>query len=266
MSTARDVLITGASRGLGLALAREFASRGHDVTLVARDAGRLDQAVASVHAAAKGRIAGLALDMAAPDAVPRLAAALAAAGTKPEILVNKVAATGVGSFASQPAERLAETLALDVRLPVELAHHFLPGMIGRGRGGILNVASLAGVVPVPGLALYSASKHYLVALSRAVAAEVAGTGVTVSVLLPGPIETEFLARAGQQAPNLLERLRAMPPDIVARVAYEGFAAGQTVIVPGLINMIYYAGIRVLPPAILMRGLRGTFLRGEGRTP
>lgn len=261
MTAKLEAVVTGASRGLGLALAQEFAMRGHDVVLVARDAGRLEAAASSLRASAPGRVLCLPLDLAVPDASDRLSEGLARIGAKPEILVNNVAWASVGAFSGSDRAQLRRGIDLNVRLPTELALHFLPRLLQAGRGGILNVASLAGIVPFPGLALYSAGKHFLVALSRAVASEIAGSGVTVSVLLPGPLDTQFLEEAGQQRPNLLERFRAMPPEIVARVAYDGFAAGQRVIVPGLVNMVYYAGIRALPTGLIVRGLRRAFLPG-----
>ena len=191
------VLVTGGSRGIGLALARGFAARGHDLFLIARDAERLHEAAAAI-TAEFGVWVGLApCDLARRGAAAGLLAALDAARCTVDVLVNCAGVAALGSFIDNDAAAARAMRNLNIEAATDLMHACLPAMVARRRGGILTVASLAGVTPMPYLALYGATKSYLVALSRAVATEVAGTGVTVSVLLPGPVDTGFFANSMQ---------------------------------------------------------------------
>src|ERR1700674_2343023 len=139
-------------------------------------------------------------------------------------------------------------------------HACLPAMVARGRGSVLNVASLAGMMPMPYLALYGATKSYLIALSRAVATELAGTGVTVSVLLPGPVDTGFFARNLDADVRRVGLLPGLSPEAVAHTAIEGHLAGQTVITPGLLGSLCRLGLKLLPyyvfAPLVGRALRG----------
>ena len=228
------VLVTGGSRGIGLALAHGFAARGHDVVLVARDAERL-QRTASAIAAAHGVSADhIACDLAEPHAVADLMTAVADAGCRVDILVNCAGVGTSGAFTGNDAAGMRAALRLNMDAATALMHACLPGMVARGRGGVLNVASLAGMLPMPYLALYGATKSYLVAASRAVASELAGTGVTVSVLLPGPVDTGFFAHNMQSDEQRTGLLPGLSPEAVARTAIDGFLARQTVITPGML--------------------------------
>ena len=220
------VLVTGGSRGIGLALARGFAARGHDLFLIARDAERLHAAAAAI-AAQFGVWVGIApCDLAQPGAVRRMLAALDAARCTVDILVNCAGVAASGSFIDNDAAAARTMRNLNIEVATDLMHACLPAMVARGRGGVLNVASLAGMTPMPYLALYGATKSYLIALSRAVATEVAGTGVTVSVLLPGPVDTGFFARSMQASERRTALLPALSPEAVARTAIDGFFAAS----------------------------------------
>ena len=151
-------------------------------------------------------------------------------------------------------------LRLSMDAATALMHACLPGMLARGRGGVLNVASLAGMLPMPYLALYGATKSYLVAASRAVASELAGTGVTVSVLLPGPVDTGFFAHNMQSDEERTGLLPGLSPEAVARTAIDGFLARQTVITPGLLAWLTLLGLKVLPKRMLVAFVRAV-LRG-----
>ena len=217
------VLVTGGSRGVGLALARGFAARGHDLFLIARDAQRL-QAAAAALATQCGVWVGVApCDLAQPGAVPGMLAAADAAGCTVDILVNCAGVAASGSFIDNDAAAARTMRTLNIEVATDLMHACLPAMVARGRGGVLNVASLAGMTPMPYLALYGATKSYLIALSRAVATEVAGTGVTVSVLLPGPVDTGFFAQSLQASQRRTGLLLALSPEAVARTAIDGFS-------------------------------------------
>ena len=254
------VLVTGGSRGIGLALAHGFAARGHDFVLVARDAERL-QRTASAIAAAHGVSADhIACDLAEPHAVADLMAAIADAGCCVDILVNCAGVGTSGAFTGNDAAEIRAALRLNMDAATALMHACLPGMVARGRGGVLNVASLAGMLPMPYLALYGATKSYLVAASRAVASEVAGTGVTVSVLLPGPVDTGFFAHNMQSDEQRTGLLPGLSPEAVARTAIDGFLARQTVITPGMLAWLTRLGLKVLPQRMLVAFVRSV-LRG-----
>jgi uncharacterized protein len=251
------VLVTGGSRGIGLALAHGFAARGRDLILVARDRERLQRASAAIAAAHAVSVETIACDLAEPDAVTGLVAAIGAAGCHVDILVNCAGVGASGAFASSDPPETRTALHLNIDAATALMHACLPGMLERRRGGVLNVASLAGILPMPYLALYGATKSYLVSLSRAVAREVAATGVTVSVLLPGPVDTGFFSHNMHADEHRTGMLPGLSPEAVARTAIEGYLAGQTVITPGMLGWLCRLGLKLLPrpmPAAFVRGV------------
>src|SRR5919201_569463 len=188
-------LITGASAGIGTALAHEFARHGHELLLIARREQRLAELADAIAAQGHKRPLMRPVDLAAPDAVGRITDALARLDVEPETVVNNA---GFGLVGAAAKLDLAEQLAmidLNVRVLTDLSLAFI-GALQRRRGGILNVASVAGFLPGPGMAMYYASKAYVVSFSEALHQELAPTGVRVSALCPGPVPTEFQARAG----------------------------------------------------------------------
>ena len=258
------MLVTGGSRGIGLALAHGFAARGHDVVLVARDAERLQRAAAAIAAAHGVSAEHLACDLAEPHAVADLMAAIDDAGCCVDILVNCAGVGTSGAFAQNDAAQVRAALRLNMDAATALMRACLPGMVARGRGGVLNVASLAGMLPMPYLALYGATKSYLVALSRAVASEVAGTGVTVSVLLPGPVDTGFFAHNMHADAERTGPLPGLSPQTVARTAIDGFLARQTVITPGMLGWLSRLGLKLLPQRMLVAFVRPILRRRARR--
>lgn len=213
-------LITGASSGIGDALARIHAARGGDLVVVARRAERLVALKAELEAAHGIAVHPLPLDLAAPGAADEALRFVARLGLSVEILVNNAGFGGGGGFAVR-ADGVDEAMVrLNVEAPVALCRRFLPGMIARGHGRLLNVGSIVGFAPGPGMAVYAASKAFLLSFSEALAEEVAGTGVTVTVLCPGLTATEFHAAAG-----FVEAGRTIPGGRDARpVAEAGYAA------------------------------------------
>lgn len=244
------VLVTGGSRGIGLALAQGFAARGRDLFLVARDAECLEAAATAIEARFDVRVEHAAFDLARPGAGQHMLAAVAATGSYVDVLVNCAGTAVSGGFAGTDAAAARSTRNLNIEVATDLMHACLPGMLARRRGGVINVASLAGMMPMPYLALYGATKSYLIALSRAVATEVAGTGVTVSVLLPGPVATGFLADTLEADERRVAMLPGLSPEAVAHTAIEGHLAGQTVITPGLLGCICRLGLKLLPYHVL----------------
>jgi len=193
--TERVTLITGASAGIGTELARIFAGRGHRVALVARRADRLEVLAAELKAACKQAPITIACDLEAPDAGDKIAAALASAGCEVEYVVNNA---GFGLFGEAIELDRAEQLHIidvNIRAMTDLSLRFAASLI-KNRGGILNVGSIAGFLPGPGMAVYYASKAYVVSFTEALRQELAPRGVRVTVLCPGPVPTEFQARAG----------------------------------------------------------------------
>jgi hypothetical protein len=243
-------LVTGASSGIGAALARVFAANGHALVLIARREARLSALADEIAATGKPRPIVLPLDLARRDAVSQIAQALAERGLEPANVVNNA---GFGLAGSAAALDRAEQLAmidLDVRALTELSLAFVDSL-ARHRGGILNVASVAGFLPGPGMAVYYASKAYVLSFSEALHRELADRGVRVTALCPGPVPTEFQARAGLRL-GTAERILTVSAEDVARAGYAGFMRGRRVVVPGLGSRLAAAIVRVVPNALLLR--------------
>jgi short-subunit dehydrogenase len=245
------VVVTGGSEGIGYALARRFAAAGSGVMLVARRPGPLEAAAERIRAEFKVAAIAVPVDVTAPDAVPTIEAALARQGAYADVMVNSAGMGLAGPFHSQGPEALVQLLDLNVRALTSLSRHFLAGMLIRGRGGLLNLASLGAYAPGPNQAVYYASKAYVLSFSEAIAAEVAGQGVRVTALAPGPVNTAFHARMG--AEHALYRYLVAPssPDAVARAGYRGFALGLRVVVPGFLNPFLALAMRILPHGIVI---------------
>jgi uncharacterized protein len=247
-------LITGASGGIGADLARIMARRGHPLALVARSEDLLT-ALASELAdelAGSGAPAALvvALDLESPDATAVLAARLAEAGFEPGILVNNAGYSRLGRVHDLAALEQAGVIDLNIRALTMLTRQFLPQIIAR-RGAVLNVASIAGFFPGPGMAVYYATKAYVLSFSRALGFELREQGVNVSALCPGPTQTGFFRRAGADN-SRLQSLGMMASMKVAQAGYDGLRAGRTVIVPGWSNWILATFAAPLPKSLAMR--------------
>jgi short-subunit dehydrogenase len=242
-------LITGASSGIGADLARVFARHGHALMLVARREERLRALAAEIVAAGHPAPLVLPLDLARPDAVARIAEAFAAHGVEPEYIVNNAGYGLVGRAAAlDRADQLA-MIDLNVRAVVALSLAFVD-TLARRRGGLLNVASVAGFLPGPGSAVYYATKAAVLSFSEALHSELRARGVRVTTLCPGPVATEFQARAGVApgtAPALLDTTSAR----VAEDGYRGLMRGRRLVVPGLGNKLVAALTRVLPRSVLL---------------
>ena len=252
--TERVTLITGASAGIGTELARIFAANGHRVALAARREDRL--AALAAELGGPGRAAPIVIpcDLEASDAGDRIAAALAAAGAEVEYLVNNA---GFGLFGnSKDLDRAGQLGIIDVniRALTDLCLRFT-GSIVRNRGGILNVGSIAGFLPGPGMAVYYASKAYVLSFTEALRQELARQGVKVTVLCPGPVPTEFQARAGFKPAHDSVALEVSPRE-VAQQAYRGLMANKRAVLPGI-------GVKIVP--LLLRMIpRGFVLAAVGR--
>lgn len=254
------VVITGASAGIGLAFARSFGRSGHDVLMIARDAAALTAAADDVkRAGSAGRIETLALDVTDADAATRLDGTMSGLGGYADILVNNAGIGRAGDFVSQSQSDLDDVLSLNIVALTRLCRHVLPGQLVRGAGGIINVASIGGVVPGPHQAAYYASKAYVLSLSEALAAETSGHGVRVTAVLPGPVETAFHAKMGAERALYRMILPSLSPATIALSGRIAFALGLRISVPGIVNSVFYLALRFLPHRILVP-LVGLLLR------
>lgn len=248
--TAPVALITGASEGLGLALAHEFARAGHTPLLVARTRPALERAKKNI-ARENGVEAYIhAADLATPAGCKSVAAALDEYGLHVEYLVNNAAIGLSGPFVEHGNDDLMRLVDLNMRAVTDLTHAALPGMMSRRSGGVLNIASLGGYLPGPFQAAYYASKAYVISLSEALAHEAAGSDVRVSAFVPGPLKTRFHERMQAQNDYYLRFMGVMSPEQAAKCAYRNFMRRKRVIVPGLVNAISAQALRVLPHALL----------------
>jgi short-subunit dehydrogenase len=242
-------LITGASAGIGAALAWQFAKAGHALVLTARREAQLAALADEIAAAGHARPLVIAADLATPAGPTRLAAALAERGLEPAIVVNNAGFGLLGEAAEVDRARQLAMIDLNVRALTDLTLRWLDS-VRRHRGGILNVASVAGFLPGHGMAVYHATKAYVISFTEALHAELKSEGVRVCALCPGPVETEFFGRAGMPHdyfPDYMTR----SAERVAREGYEGFMAGHRVVVPGKPNRIMTLLPRLLPRALML---------------
>ena len=244
--TAPIVLITGASAGLGIDFARQLSATGAALVLVARRKDRLDTLVAEL-----GNARAVASDLSEAGAAERLMADLAAHDEHVDLLVNNAGFGAGGPVAATDQKRLRQMIDLNCGLLTELARAVLPGMIERGRGGILNVASTAAFQPGPNAAVYYATKAYVLSFSEALHEEVAGTGVHVTALCPGPTRTEFFDVASYGKESRLEKIAAASGPVAA-AGLAGVSANKAVVIPGAVNNIGAQGHRFLPRSVLRK--------------
>ena len=245
-------LITGASSGIGTELARVFAAHGHALVLVARRGDRLNALADEIAASGRPRPAVLPLDRVRRDAVASLAAELLARGLEPEIVVNNAGFGLSGAAAVLDRNEQLGMVDLNVRAMTELSLTFVDSL-ARHRGGILNVASIAAFLPGPGMAVYYASKAFVLSFGEALHHELAGRGIKVTALCPGPVVTEFQARSGMRLPPAA-KLIELPAARVAEIGYAALMRNQRVAIAGIGNKIAVALMRFVPHAILMRAV------------
>jgi uncharacterized protein len=252
--TDRVTLITGASAGIGAELARVFAANGHRVALVARRADRLTNLANEITAAGRPAPIVIPCDLEQPDAGDRIEQALDAADVDVEFMVNNAGFGLFGRAVDQPRAAQLDIIAVNIRALTDLSLRFSDSLI-RHRGGLLNVGSIAGFLPGPGMAVYYASKAYVVSFTEALRNELAPRGVRVTVLCPGPVLTEFQGRAGFSA-GLDASILGVSAAEVARQAYRGLMTNQRAVFPGL-------GIKIMP-FLLRLFPRGFILSAVGR--
>ncbi len=255
----KTALITGASNGLGYDLASIFAENGYNVVLVARNKEKLLALANQARQMFGVSACVITKNLARPEAPAEIFKELHTRKINIDVLVNNAGYGLLGPFGYSGSGDQLNILEVNIMAPVRLTTLFLPAMLLRGSGRILNIASTAGFQPGPFMTGYYASKSFLVNFSVGLAEELRGRGVTVSVLCPGPMATGFRARAGIKQPALVASLADIDSRIVARNGFEGLIAGKAIIVPGILNKLGTMVGRVLPMTFTARIL-GTVQR------
>ncbi len=245
------VLITGASSGIGRELARCFAADGCRLILVARKRQALQALADELNEAHKTQSEVFPADLSQPGTPARIFELFQVNGTKVDVLINNAGFGAVGDFAELAVERQLEMVQVNVTAVTHLTRLLLPGMIERHRGGILNVASTAGFAPGPGMGVYYATKAFLLSFSEAVAEELAGTGVTVTALCPGPTETNFAEAANARTSRLFAKA-AMSAESVAWIGHDAFRKGRVVAIAGFRNRLLAFSVRLAPRFVVRK--------------
>ncbi|MFH1279839.1 MAG: SDR family oxidoreductase [Candidatus Eisenbacteria bacterium] len=238
--------MTGASRGIGREIAGILAERGHEVVLAARDEGALTAEAASLAERHGVPAHAVAVDLTERDAAERLRRRVADLGLSPGILVNNAGIASWGPFVETPAEKALAMIRLNVEALAHLTRLFLPAMIERKRGRILNLGSTAAFPPGPLLAVYYASKAFVVHFSESLDEELRGTGVTATAFCPGPVRTGFQERAGMGRGGWIRLARPAAPEDAARRAVEAMDRGKRLVVSGGVNRLSVTATRFLP--------------------
>jgi uncharacterized protein len=256
-------LITGASSGIGAALAYSLARRGHGVTLVARRKERLDELAAELADRHGTRAEVLCYDLAARSGRDDLAAALAELGLTVDVLCNNAGFGTAAPFVRLDRERELEMLALNCEAVVDLCARFVPGMVDRGRGAVLNVASTAAFQPLPGQSTYAASKALVLSFTEALHQELAEAGVAVSALCPGPVRTEFTRVAGmKELENTTPSFLWASAEDVAEAGVRGLERNDRVVIPGAVNRLTAVAGQHTPRSVLLRGVKRFYPAGR----
>ncbi len=244
-------VVTGGSRGIGFALARRFAKAGHDVAIIARDRDALQLAADAIRREQKVEAIAIVMDVASADGMPRIATEVRARGFYVDVLVNCAGIGLSGPFNDHTPEEIDRLIDVNVTALTRLTREALPGMLERGRGGVINVASLGGLIPGPNQAAYYASKAYVVSLTRAIATEISGRGVRMMALAPGPVDTGFHQAMGAELSFYRQILLALS---ARQVAFEGFIAyqlGFRLYVPGVTGKLLQVAVWIIPHALLL---------------
>ena len=254
--SAGTALITGASSGIGLELAKLFARDGYDLVLVARRREKLEALGKDLARQHQIRFRAISADLADPAAPAEIVRQLTSEAVPVDVVVNNAGFGELGIFAEMDLETIRGMIQVNVTALTVLTKLLLPGMLARRRGRILNVASTAGFAPGPLMAVYYATKAYVISFSEALAEELRGSGVSVTVLCPGPTVTEFQSVAHMESTRLFEMPGVvMDAESVARAGYAGVMRGKRMVVPGLVNKVLPLVIRFSPRAMVVKVAR-----------
>jgi short-subunit dehydrogenase len=250
--SSKTALVTGASSGIGLELARLFARDEYNLILTARNHTRLEDLVEVFKLEYKVKVTLIAKDLAKPSGAQELYDEIQSQQLPVDILVNNAGFGTLTSFAEDDLNNTLEMIQLNITSLTQLARLFLPAMIQRKSGKIMNVASTAAYLPGPYMAVYYASKAYVLSLSEALSEELEGTGVTVTALCPGPTISGFQARAGMEKTRFTQTMSFMDSKTVAAIGYKGLMENKRVVIPGTANRVGAMASRVMPRKVLMK--------------
>jgi len=239
-------LVTGASAGLGVEFARQLSKRGHRLVLAARRKERLEELAKEL-----GKARAVAIDLSKTNAATKLMADLAANDEEVELLVNNAGFGLIGRFATADAKRLRQMIDLNVGTLADLCRAVAPGMIERKSGGIVNVASTAAFQPGPNMAVYFATKAFVLSFTEAMHEELKPHGIHVTCLCPGPTRTEFGDVAGFGGNGMFDRVAMESPDVVT-AGLEGLDKNKAVVVPGVLNKISANSGRFAPRSVVRK--------------
>jgi uncharacterized protein len=254
-NSAKTALVTGASGGIGLELARLFAKDEYNLILTARSKNRLEDLVEVFKLEYKIRVESIPKDLAKPGSAQELFEEIQSRETSIDILVNNAGFGTLTSFADSDPENTLEMIQLNIISLTQLTRLYLPSMIQRNSGKIMNVASTAAYLPGPYMAVYYATKAYVLSLSEAINEELHGTGVNVTAFCPGPTISGFMARAGMERTRFAQRMAFMDSKTVAEIGYKGLLENKRVIIPGTINKLGALASRLLPHKTLMQFIK-----------
>lgn len=246
----QTALITGASGGIGYELAKLFARDHYNLVLVARSPERLKQVANELQNESGISVKTVVLDLSEPWSAKSLFEQLQQEGIRVDVLVNNAGFGGFGEFAAMTQEEILGQISLNITALTHLTRLFLPAMLERRSGKIMNVASTAAFQPGPLMAVYYATKAYVLSFSEALANEVGKSGVVVSCFCPGATDTNFQKRAGMENSRLFKKIGAMKVDVVARDGYRGLMAGKTVVISGMQNWLVAESVRFAPRGLV----------------
>jgi len=244
-------LITGASGGIGLALANTFAKNGYGLVLIARNQQKLDAVKNDLESKYKVRVKTLAKDLGQREAAQEIFNQLNSENIEIDTLVNNAGFAEYGEFASVPSDKQLAMVNLNIYTLTALTSLFLPSMLSRTSGKILNVASTAAFQPGPYMAVYYASKAYVLSFSEALRAELKNLGIAVTALCPGPTKTDFAANSELSRSRLLKYAQSMSAERVAEAAFSGLVKNKAVVIPGFVNKFLAFGTRLMPRKLLI---------------
>lgn len=249
--TYKTALITGASSGIGEAFAEALAKEGSDLILVARSKDKLDVLARRLNDRHGRRVEVIAMDLAEPSPGARVAASVAKLGMNVDLLLNNAGFGTAGAFHRTEPQRSAQMVALNISAVVDLTHAFLPAMIERGSGAVVNVASVAAFQPTPTMSVYGASKAFVLSFSEGIWAEYRRKGIQVLAVCPGPTDTPFFEATGaKDLRKTVPRGMMMPVQQVVDESLAALQAGRTVIVPGLLNKALTTTPRMVPRRLM----------------
>jgi short-subunit dehydrogenase len=260
-TTRSTVMITGGSSGIGLALAREFARAGYQLVLVARDAKRLDEQVLTLGMQVQVPIIAIAMDLSQSGSAQELVDELERRDLQLSVLVNNAGVGSYGAFAESDLAGQLSLMSLNMGTLCALTRLVLPSMIARRHGRILNVASTAAFQPGPLMAVYFASKAFVLSFSEALANELAGSGVSVTCLCPGATITGFSQRAGIAMVDSYKNV-AMDSDSVARAGFTACMQGRSLVIPGFVNRFLSSMVRFVPRRMATAVTRSILEKGR----